>query len=152
MCAYQGHTGPLCGSCKDGYGKSYGLVCQECFVGVGNVVLVLLSLFMLLALSSFTVRSNLTSLVRLRPHRSQGIRQRSPGDPSTEIGCETSEGEAVRYETPPECSVRVGEGSAGGQPQAVAEAELRKWKAAEVFKVRLSSLRGGRFPVLRRSR
>ena len=107
---------------------------------------------MLLALSSFTVRSNLTSLVRLRPHRSQGIRQRSPGDPSTEIGCETSEGEAVRYETPPECSVRVGEGSAGGQPQAVAEAELRKWKAAEVFKVRLSSLRGGRFPVLRRSR
>ena len=101
---------------------------------------------MLLALSSFTVRSNLISLLRQRPQYCHGIYQQPPNDPSTEIACETIERETID-QTPPECSVRMGESIAHDQQQlTVKEAELAKWKAAEVFKVYLRA-RSPRQPI-----
>ena len=58
----QGHEGPLCGSCKKSFGKSHSYLCEKCLSDVINVVLVVLSFFVLLGLSSITIRSNLISV------------------------------------------------------------------------------------------
>ena len=57
----QGYTGLLCGSCDAGYGRSWSFDCGKCLHDSGTVLLLVASLFVLLILSSFAIRSNLNT-------------------------------------------------------------------------------------------
>ena len=62
----QGYTGLLCGSCDAGYGRSWSFDCGKCLHDSGTVLLLVASLFVLLILSSFAIRSNLNPGLAVR--------------------------------------------------------------------------------------
>ena len=56
----QGHTGPLCGSCKSSYGNHLSSKCKACPTSAGNVAVIVVSAFILLTLSGITIKGTLT--------------------------------------------------------------------------------------------
>ena len=56
----QGHTGPLCGSCKSSYGSHLSSKCKACPTSAGNVSVIVVSAVILLTLSGITIRGTLT--------------------------------------------------------------------------------------------
>ena len=134
----QGHEGPLCGSCKESYGKSHSHLCEECRSDGISVVLVVLSFLVLLGLASITVRSNLLSA-----YSSQQQTQCS------QFSAASTSTRAVPAERRIEMTVVEAITEGGSTPdipqeadpvQSSEDAELAKWKAVELFKVTLSLL------------
>ena len=130
----QGHEGPLCGSCKKTYGKSHSHLCEKCFSGFSDVVLIVLSLLVLLGLSSITIRSNLISVLsspnqqRTRTFHSSIASTRTRAVPTEQ----TIELAAAKDVAEQSSSVRHSERD---HPDPSTDTELAKWKAAELVKV-----------------
>ena len=136
---FQGHRGPLCGSCEVDYAKSRIFSCQRCFTGFGSVMAVLFSVAILIALSSVTVRSNLLSILRRATMRriegSGASRRRVPASMRLEMteimhpqDTPPSEITAAPLETNPLDQTPH-------PSQAERDVEIAKWKAVELFKV-----------------
>ena len=137
--SFQGHEGPLCGSCKESYGKSHSFLCEKCFTDVGNVILVCLSFLVLLGLSVITIRSNLISAVSL---------PEQPQTPMTSAASTSSHSapSSSRAEIEMRIAQHVSNAAIGSEQdqntdpaQSHEDAELAKWKAAELFKVQIAT-------------
>ena len=108
--------------------------CEPCLDGYGNVLLLIVSFLVLLALSSFTVRSGIPLVVRSRlsstmpriAHASNSTGSLPEGLGLMSLYCLGRVPRSVDESVPKRPSVN--EASAE-------EAELAKWKAAELFKV-----------------
>ena len=60
LCLFRkGHTGPLCGSCEDDFGSGLSSECKKCLKGFFNVVYILMSAIILLAMVSITIHGTL---------------------------------------------------------------------------------------------
>ena len=134
----QGHEGPLCGSCKESYGKSHSHLCEKCRSDGISVVLVVLSFLVLLGLASITVRSNLLS--------AYSSQQQTQG---SQFSAASTSTRAVPAERRIEMTVVEAITEGGSTPdipqeadpvQSSEDAELAKWKAVELFKVTLFSV------------
>ena len=108
--------------------------CEPCLDGYGNVLLLIVSLLVLLALSSFTVRSGIPSVIQ--PNRSSATHRGEHGS-SSAASLPEGLGLMSLY-----CLGRVPRSSREtlSKSQSANEAseegsELAKWKAAELFKV-----------------
>ena len=142
----QGHDGPLCGSCKESYGKTHSFLCEKCFSGFGNFALIFVSFLVLMGLSSFTVRSNRktpAAAASPSPSPQQGSSSQPPVASANEHPVPVNEQMVemmVTGHVPSKfLSSRYGQKSdqeQGSDPdQSLEEAELAKWKAVEMFKV-----------------
>ena len=135
----QGHEGPLCGSCKASHGKSHSLLCEKCFSGFGDYALIFVSFLVLMVLSYITVRSNKISTPKLKRVSVKSIRQLQSlpsGSSAVPVNEEMVE-MMVTGRVPPELlhpELQPAHRSRA-EPQ---DAEVAKWKAAELFKVRES--------------
>ena len=143
----QGHEGPLCGSCKASYGRSHSFLCEECFSGFVNAILILLSFLVLLCLSAIGIRGNLISCPSLTQPSEDDVhsvsRHSSTSACSVPVNIEMAEmmitgRRSERCLDPgpsrrpnPEADPHLDTNDDPGHT----DAELAKWKAIEVFKV-----------------
>lgn len=127
----------MCGSCEASYGKSQVFDCEECFSGFVSALLILLSVFMLLGLAGFTVRSNLLSFVEASKTVLSAVPQVQDPSGSCSVAVDRLIPEARCVEL---TKAKIGQTS---QPltntveRAARESELSKWKAVEMFKANL---------------
>ena len=128
----QGHSGPLCGSCKAGYGRSLSSKCEKCPTSFGNVLLISLSAAILLSLSAITIRGTLNAVVcRRSTLRGNGRRypciELSTLPPNERV-------EEARSQSPETDIENVREQEQeDGMPAN--DKVLAQWKAAEMLKV-----------------
>ena len=131
----QGHTGPLCGACEAGYGRSQSSLCKDCFVKFGNVMLVLISCLILLSLCCLFVRSNVVSFSAAI--RREQIPTTPSEGPSTSSNLSPAEMNAVKVWSPDRVvnSGKTPQQVSGRRQLAVNAPELAKWKTTEMLKV-----------------
>ena len=133
----QGHEGPLCGSCKESFGKSHSHLCEECRSAATDVVLVVLSFLVLLGLSSITVRSNLVSVCSSQKQQPTQATRSSAASTSTPAVPAERRIELAVVEAITEGGSTSSDNQEADTAQPSEDAELVKWKAVELFKVTL---------------
>ena len=134
---FQGYTGLLCGDCEAGYGHSSSFDCDQCDTGL-SIATLAISIMLVLALSSFAIRSSLVPVQNPRRDARASRRRMS----RRFIGVATSAPASIqlaplvsRSNPPPRSRHTQNEASQedGGESSAV----MAKWKTVEIFKVRL---------------
>ena len=105
--------------------------CEPCLDGYSNVLLLIVSLLVLLALSSFTVRSGTPSVVRSRLSSTIAHASNSTGSLPEGLGLMSL---YCLGRVPRRVDESVPKRPSGDEASAEG-AELAKWKAAELFKV-----------------
>ena len=135
--SFQGHEGPLCGSCKESHGKSHSFLCEKCFTDVGNVILVCLSFLVLLGLSAITIRSNLISAVFL-PQQPQAPMTSAASTSSYSVPAAKCTMELTTMERPAQEVLGNGQSQSIDPVRTPRNSELSKWKAIELFKVQIA--------------
>ena len=139
----QGHEGPLCGSCKASHGKTHSSLCEKCFTGFSNYALIFVSFLVLLALSYVTVRSNTISTSNPRRKSARSIRQlKSLPNRSSSVPVNEEMVEMMVTGRVPQELLHPELQPAQGSKTRAEDAELAKWKTAELFKVRDGRPRG----------
>ena len=142
----QGYTGLLCGSCDAGYGRSWSFDCGMCLHDSGTVLLLVASLFVLLILSSFAIRSNLntqpvgyqatTNRISRRNRRLVPSKKR----PSTDVPVNFQMVEMLyRGEVPPEMVHPDLLASASKDTKSTADPVIAKRTVVEIFKAERTS-------------
>ena len=129
----QGHEGPLCGSCKDSYGKSHSHLCEKCRSDATSVVLVVLSFLVLLGLSSITIRSNLKSVFSSQQQTQSS--QSSAASANTQAVSAERRIELAVMEEVREAGSTSSHNQEADSGQSSEDTELAKWKANELLKV-----------------
>lgn len=134
----KGYDGPICGSCKNGFGQTVNLSCAKC--RDGSQLLFLVSVLVVMGLSAFTIRSNLPSSVRSQRSLPIERDEQQEAGPSTSLAIEMTE---VVHETKaiPEEASTSERAVSEMQERSLKNADLAKWKMVEIFKARRKSKR-----------
>ena len=133
----QGHEGPLCGSCKESCGRSHSFLCQKCFSGTGNVILVCLSFLVLMGLSAITIRSNLISAASLLQQPQTPMTASTASTSSHPVPTVRCTMELTSMGRPEQEVLHHAQGQSVDLVRNPQDPELAKWKAIELFKVQI---------------